>query len=178
MRTVIASIEGEYRRYKMLAEGAFKQLTDDQLAQVVGGTGNSAATIAWHIGGNLRSRFTDFLDADGEKPWRDRDAEFLPRRVTHGDLLAFWQDGWQALFQALQGLTDEDLNRSVKIRNQPLSVLEALHRSLAHTSFHVGQIVFLAKALRGADWQYLTIPPGKSAQYNQNPAYERPPRTS
>jgi uncharacterized damage-inducible protein DinB len=178
MRVVIASIETEYGRYKQMAEAAFRQLSDEQLAQVVGASGNSVTTIAWHIGGNLRSRFTQFLDSDGEKPWRDRETEFLPRHVTHAELLAFWEPSWAALLSALASLTDSDLNRTVKIRNQPLSVFEALHRSLAHTSCHIGQIVFAAKALRGPDWQYLTIPPGKSAEYNQNPVFERPPKSS
>jgi len=176
MRVVIASIEAEYQRYKQMAEAAFRQLSDEQLGQVAGTSENSVATIAWHIGGNLRSRFTEFLDTDGEKPWRDRETEFLPRQVTQAELLAFWEGGWQTLTATLVALTDSDLTRTVKIRNQPLSVVEALHRSLAHTSCHVGQIVFLAKALRGPDWQYLSIPPGKSAEYNRKPTAERPPK--
>lgn len=178
MRIVAASIEAECGRYKQLAEGSFRQLSEEQLAQAAGASDNSVATIAWHIGGNLKSRFTGFLDSDGEKPWRDRETEFLPRHVTHAELLAFWEQGWQALYTALASLTDSDLTRAVEIRNQPLSVVEALHRSLAHTSFHVGQIVYVAKALRGPDWKYLTIPPGQSAEYNQNPKHERPPITS
>lgn len=178
MRVVIASIEAEYQRYKQMAEATFRQLSDEQLGQVAGASENSVATIAWHIGGNLRSRFTQFLDTDGEKPWRDRETEFLPRHVTHAELLAFWEKGWQTLSSTLAALTDSDLTRTVKIRNQPLSVVEALHRSLAHTSCHVGQIVFLAKALRGPDWQYLSIPPGKSAEYNRNPALQSPPKKS
>lgn len=178
MRAVIASIEGEYLRYKRLAEASFHQLSEEQLAQAAGDSDNSAATIAWHIGGNLKSRFTDFLDSDGEKPWRDRETEFLPRHVTHAELLAFWEQGWQALRAALAKLTDSDLTRPVKIRNQPLSLLEALHRSLAHTSYHVGQIVFAAKMLRGSNWQSLSIPPGKSAEFNKKLALGHPPRTS
>jgi hypothetical protein len=177
MRVIIKSIEAEYRRYKQLAESSFAQLSEQQLAQVAGSSDNSVATLAWHIAGNLRSRFTEFLNSDGEKPWRDRESEFHPRYVAHDQLLAFWETGWQALTAALTALTDEDLTRTVKIRNQPLTVLEALHRSLGHTSFHVGQIVFVAKALRGSSWKYLTIPPGKSAEYNQNPNHERPVKT-
>jgi hypothetical protein len=178
MRTVIASIEGEYQRYKKLAEASFGQLTAEQLSQVAGDSDNSAATIAWHVGGNLKSRFTDFLDSDGEKPWRDRETEFLPRHVTHAELLAFWEQGWQALHTALAALTDTDLARTVKIRNQPLSVMEALHRSLTHTSYHVGQIVFVAKTLRGPNWQSLSIPPGNSAKYAKRPTLERPAKTT
>ena len=178
MRTVIASIEDEYQRYKKLAEASFRQLSEEQLSQAAGHTDNSVATIAWHIGGNLKSRFTDFLDSDGEKPWRDRDTEFLPRHITHAELLTFWEQGWQALHAALAALTDSDLSRTVKIRNQPLSVLEALHRSLAHTSYHVGQIVFVAKMLRGPNWQSLSIPPGKSAEYAKRPTLERPAKAT
>ena len=175
MRTLIASIEGEYRRYKTLAEGAIDQLADSVLADAAGG-GNSIAIIVWHISGNLKSRFTDFLTSDGEKPWRDRDSEFLARHVTRAELQAKWEEGWRVLFAVLADLADADLERTVTIRAQSLTVVEALHRSLAHTSYHVGQIVYVAKALRGADWQSLSIPPGQSARYNQAPALERAPR--
>ncbi|HEV8658577.1 MAG TPA: DUF1572 family protein [Thermoanaerobaculia bacterium] len=158
MRTIVGSIEAEYRRYKKYAEGAMRQLNDDQLAEAPADS-NSVATIVWHIAGNLKSRFTDFLTSDGEKPWRDRESEFLQRRVTHAEMLARWESGWQTLFDALRDLDDGQLARDVTIRGVPLSVLEALHRSLAHTAFHVGQIVFLAKSLRGTQWEFLTIPP-------------------
>jgi hypothetical protein len=172
MRLVIASLESEFQRYKQLAEGAFSQLSTEQLSQAAGATDNSVATIAWHISGNLRSRFTEFLDTDGEKPWRDRETEFHPRYVAHDELLAFWETGWQALFNTLATLTDDDLARNVTIRDQPHSVIDALHRSLAHVAFHVGQVVFLAKALKGSGWNYLTIPPGKSSEFNQKMARE------
>jgi len=164
MRDLIASIEAEYRRYKTLGEGAINQLADSQLAQVPG-TGNSIVTIVWHLTGNLKSRFTDFLTADGEKPWRDRDSEFLAREVSRKELQAKWEDGWRVLFAALTDLSDVDLGRTVTIRGEPHTVVQALHRSLAHASYHVGQIVYEAKALRGADWRYLSIPPGQSARF-------------
>lgn len=176
MRTVVASIEGEYRRYKSLAEKAIGQLSAAQLAEVAGNTGNSVATIVWHLAGNLRSRFTDFLTTDGEKPWRHREEEFQSRHVTHEELLGFWEQGWTVLLSSLAELTDEHLEQAVTIRNQSLSVIEALLRSLAHTSYHVGQIVFLGKALRGSEWTYLSIPPGQSAEYNKQPAREKPPQ--
>ena len=163
MRDLIASIEAEYRRYKTLGEDAINQLADSQLAQVPG-TGNSIVTIVWHLAGNLKSRFTDFLTADGEKPWRDRDSEFLAREVSRKELQAKWEDGWRVLFAALTDLSDVDLGRTVTIRGEPHTVAQALHRSLAHASYHVGQIVYEAKALRGADWRYLSIPPGQSAR--------------
>ena len=173
MRQIVNSIQSEYRRYQLLAEAAIHQLTEAELAESGRSGGNSVATIAWHVSGNLKSRFTDFLTTDGEKPWRDRDAEFLPRRVTHAALLAQWEEGWRALSTALQDLTDGDLTRTVIIRGHPLSVSEALHRSLAHISYHVGQIVLLAKSMRGADWENLSIPPGQSAEYNRNPTLEK-----
>ncbi len=177
MRAVVNSMEAEYRRYQLLAEAAIHQLGDEQLAEDGNGSMNSIATLVWHVSGNLASRFTDFLTTDGEKPWRDRDAEFQPRRVTKADLLGQWEKGWQVLFATLHELNDADLARSVTIRGSALSVAEALHRSLAHVAYHVGQIVFLAKVMRGADWEYLSIPPGQSSEYNKNPTGEKPPRS-
>jgi hypothetical protein len=175
MRQVVASIEGEYRRYKALGEGAFKQLSEPELTQAAPGEGNSVTTLVWHISGNLASRFSDFLSSDGEKPWRDRESEFARRGVTRAELVRKWDSGWQILSDTLQTLGDEDLGRTVTIRGQPLSVCEALHRSLSHASYHVGQIVFLAKSIRGAGWEYLSIPPGLSREYNKDPSHEKPP---
>lgn len=157
MRTIIEAIEGEYRRYKNLGEGAFKQVTDSQLAEGPE-EGNSIVVIVWHIAGNLRSRFTELLTTDGEKPWRDRESEFDARNVTRSEMLAKWEDGWKVMFDALSALSDDDLNRTITIRNEKLSVIQALQRSVTHTSYHVGQIVFLAKSLAGAGWKSLTIP--------------------
>jgi hypothetical protein len=175
MRKVVASIEGEYRRYKALGEGAFKQLSETELTRTAPGEGNSVTSLVWHISGNLASRFTDFLSSDGEKPWRDRESEFAQRGVTRAELVQKWDNGWQTLSDTLRTLSDEDLGRTVTIRGQPLSVCEALHRSLSHASYHVGQIVFLAKSIRGARWEYLSIPPGQSREYNKDPAHEKPP---
>ena len=175
MRQIVGSIEGEYRRYKKTAEGAIGQLADEQLLQSVGAGSNSIATLVWHISGNLASRFTDFLQSDGEKPWRDRETEFVAREVSRAELVEKWEKGWTVLLRSLAGLEDAQLHDMVKIRGVALSVLEALHRSLGHTSYHVGQIVFLAKVLRGAEWSYLSIPPGGSAAYNANPFAEKPP---
>jgi uncharacterized damage-inducible protein DinB len=173
MRQLIESIHGEYVRYKKLAEDAMAQLEEPGLVAPGPNGGNSIATICWHMSGNLASRFTDFLSTDGEKPWRQREEEFHTRNVTRAELLAKWAQGWDVLFQALADLTDADLGRTVTIRQQPLRVDEALHRSLAHTSYHVGQIVYLAKSMRGKDWRYLSIPPGQSAAYNAAPDKER-----
>jgi hypothetical protein len=176
MRDILSSIEGEWRRYKLLGEGALRQLHDDELAKPGPGHGNSIAVIVRHVAGNFKSRFTDFLTSDGEKPWRDRDSEFVERVVTRDELLAEWNGGWATLFAALTPLTDHDLSQIVTIRGEKFRIYEALHRLLAHTSYHVGQIVYLAKSFRAGEWDYLTIPPGKSREYNLNPAHEKPPK--
>ncbi|HEY1952288.1 MAG TPA: DUF1572 family protein [Gemmatimonadaceae bacterium] len=170
MRNIIESITGEYLRYKALAEAAIAQLDESQLSTGGPNAGNSIAVICWHIAGNLRSRFTDFLTTDGEKPWRSRDEEFTHRSVTRAQLLEKWEQGWAPLVGTLERLSDADLNRTITIRDKPLRVDEALHRSLAHLSYHVGQIVYLAKSLRGKDWKYLSIPPGQSDTYNKSGA--------
>jgi hypothetical protein len=178
MRQIVESIEGEYRRYKKLGEAAIAQLADEELCRATSDGSNSVATIVWHVSGNLASRFTDFLQSDGEKPWRDRESEFLARSVTRPELLEKWEKGWAVLLQTLAGLGDEHLAAPVKIRGVALSVVDALHRSLSHTAYHVGQIVFLGKMLRAGGWRYLTIPPGGSAAYNANPFAEKPPGTA
>jgi uncharacterized damage-inducible protein DinB len=173
MREIVASIEGEYRRYKKLADEAIAQVSDEELSQQIA-AGNSIVTIIWHISGNLASRFTDFLTSDGEKPWRDRDDEFARRTVPREALREKWERGWGVVLESLRALDDSKLASSVSIRGVSLSVTEALHRSLAHTSYHVGQIVFLARTLKGEGWRYLTIPPGGSPAYNANPIHEKP----
>jgi hypothetical protein len=176
MKDMLSAIEGEWRRYQILGDRALQQVRDDELARYGPGEGNSVAVIVWHIAGNHKSRFTDFLTSDGEKPWRHRDSEFLPRDgVTRAEVMATWNEGWRVLFDALEPLTDDDLSRNVVIRGELFRVHEALLRLLAHTSYHVGQIVYLAKSFRGNEWEYLTIPPGKSEEYNRNPAHEKAP---
>jgi hypothetical protein len=172
-RTIVASIEGEYRRYKSLADEAIAQLDADQLNARLADSDNSIATIVTHMSGNLRSRFSDFLASDGEKPWRNRDREFVAGATAKDDLLRSWDDAWRTLFGTLAQLGDADLSRTVTIRAVPLPVLDALHRSLAHASYHVGQIVYVAKSLRGEGWRYLSIPPGQSDAYRANPTLER-----
>jgi len=177
MRDIVGSIEGEWRRYKTLGEGALRQTHDEELGYDGPGGGNSIAVIVWHIAGNLKSRFTDFLTSDGEKPWRNRDEEFRPRPdVSRDEVMSKWNEGWAILLDALAPLTDADLSRTVVIRGEKSQVHDTLHRLLAHTSYHVGQVVYLAKAFRAKDWECLTIPLGKSAEYNQNPTHEKPPR--
>jgi uncharacterized damage-inducible protein DinB len=174
MNHIIESLRAEYLRYKGLAEAAIGQVSEAELVAPGEGGGNSIAVICWHLGGNLRSRFTDFLTTDGEKPWRKRDEEFERRAVTRAELLGEWERGWATLLETLDALSDADLEREVTIRRQPLRVSEALHRSLAHASYHVGQIVHVARGLRGSDWRFLSIPPGQSEQYNARPTLEKP----
>ena len=173
MNALIKSIESEFRRYKALAEGALGQVPEVTLSAPGPNGGNSLAVICWHISGNLKSRFTDFLTTDGEKPWREREEEFAARSVGRDVLQAKWEEGWSVLFGTLNGLTDADLTRTITIRGQPMAVHEALHRSLAHISYHVGQVVYVAHAIAGAGWKYLSIPPGGSAAYNAAPTMEK-----
>ncbi len=175
-RHVMAAIETEYRRYKALGEGTIEQLADDQLVWRPTPESLSIAMIVWHVSGNLESRFTDFLTTDGEKPWRNRDSEFEDRRVGRADVMAKWERGWSILFAALAPLTDVDLVRVVSVRGVSATVGEALERSLAHTSYHAGQMTYLGKMLRRDQWTYLSIPPGASVAYNTNPTLEKGPR--
>src|SRR5215217_1870404 len=140
MTGIVNSIRAEYLRYKALAEAAIEQLNDHELSVPGPNTGNSIAVICWHVSGNLRSRFTDFLTTDGEKSWRQRDEEFQNRTVTRTELMAKWDEGWAVLLDALDHLTDDQLHATVTIRGQAWEVHEALQRSLAHTAYHAGQI--------------------------------------
>jgi uncharacterized damage-inducible protein DinB len=167
MRTIVESIESEFGRYKVLGEKAFAQVAAEDLTRRSSEDANSIATLVWHVGGNLKSRFTDFLTTDGEKDWRDRESEFAARSVTADELRAKWEDGWSALRAGLGVLSDADLARTVTIRSQSLTVLDALQRSLAHTSYHVGQIVFLSRLLTAGRWEWLSIPPGQSDAFNR-----------
>ena len=173
-RDQIESMTAEYRRYKQLGEGAFAQLGNGELCQAASADDNSVAALVWHVAGNLKSRFTDFQTSDGEKPWRNRDEEFDARRVSREALLEKWEAGWGVLLAALSALDDADLGRTIAIRGQALRVDEALHRSLAHTTYHCGQIVLLAKNARGAGWRSLSIPRGQSSAFNRNPVGQLP----
>jgi len=170
--SVVASIEAEYKRYKALADAAIGQVGDEELTRTGPGDSNSIAMLVRHLTGNLRSRFSDFRTSDGEKPWRNRDDEFEPASLGRQELLAAWDDAWDVLFAALAALSDADLSGTVTVRRQPLRIDEALHRSLAHAAYHVGQIVYLAKAMRAASWRNLSIPRGASRDYNQAPTRE------
>lgn len=164
--TTCSSLRKLFLYYKDLGEKAIGQVKDDDLHRVIGDDGNSLAVIVQHVAGNARSRFTDFLSSDGEKPWRDREAEFTERPTTRAELLADWESGWACLFSALDHLNDTDLERLVYIRNEGHTVQEALHRQLAHYAYHVGQLVLLARSFVGREWRSLSIPRGASAAFN------------
>lgn len=176
MRDVMASIENEYRRYESLALRTLDQLDAGQLTARPSAVSNSIATLVWHVSGNLESRFTDFLTTDGEKEWRERDDEFAMRDATPEEVREKWARGWRVLMDTLSGLTDEDLARTVTIRGVEHTVAEALHRSLAHTAYHVGQMTYQGKVLLGGDWTWLSIAPGKTSEYNRDPTREKGPR--
>jgi len=162
-RDVMSSIEGEYARYKALAERAIDQVRDDELFRA-GDEDNSIAVIVRHLAGNFRSRFTDFLTTDGEKPDRQRDSEFVEPFTSRAELMERWEAGWDHVWRALGNLTDADMDRVVTIRGERHSVMQAINRQLAHYSYHVGQIVMLAKHFRSEQWKSLTIP--KKKAYN------------
>ena len=165
--SVLKSIADEYKRYKALAEAAIGQLGDEDLTKPGPAGGNSIDILVRHIAGNLKSRFTDFRTSDGEKPWRHRDNEFENASLSRAELIGVWDAAWATLLDEMGKLSDADLAESVTVRRQPLRIDEALHRSLAHTAYHVGQIVYLAKEMRGEAWRTLSIPKGKSEEYNQ-----------
>jgi hypothetical protein len=152
--------------YKRLGDRAMEQAPDRALFATLDAESNSIATIVKHLAGNMRSRWTNFLTTDGEKPDRDRDAEFEAPPSTRAELLAQWDSGWKAVFDALAPLTDEDLGRTVHIRAEAHSVMQAINRQLGHYSYHVGQIVYLAKHFAGENWNSLTVPRRKSAEFN------------
>ena len=172
---MIKDFTDEFLRYKLSGKKAIDQVSDDGLNEIVGQDLNSMAMIIRHISGNLLSRFTDFLTSDGEKSWRDREAEFESREYSRTEIYENWERGWQCLENALATLSEAGLEKNITIRGQALTVNQALLRSLAHVANHVGQIILLAKIQTKTEWKAITIPKGKSAEYNQNPSMEKRP---
>ena len=166
----------EYQTYRRLGSKAIAQVTDDALNKVVGADNNSIAVIVRHISGNLRSRFTDFLTSDGEKPWRDRDSEFADATYDRQAIETMWAESFQVVEDQLNALTDADLERQVTIRGEPHTVHLALCRSVAHTANHVGQIILMARILAEGEWQSLSIPRGQSKDFNQRMLGEKKPQ--
>lgn len=156
----------QMRGHKRLAEGAMAQLKDEELFLTLDPESNSIAVIVKHMAGNMRSRFTDFLTTDGEKPDRYRDQEFeLRPATTRADLTKWWEEGWARVFEAIESLKPEEVMRTVTIRGEPHTVLQAMNRQVAHYAYHTGQIVFLAKHIRSSKWRSLSIPRGKSEEF-------------
>ena len=156
-----------FRNYKKMAERAMEQVSDEEFFALIDTESNSIALIVKHIAGNLRSRWTDFLTTDGEKDFRNRDAEFELIGDTRESLMRFWESGWQTLFDNIEPLTADDFSRTVPIRGDRHTIVEAINRQMTHYAYHVGQIVLLAKHFKSAEWQTLSIPKNKSADFNQ-----------
>jgi hypothetical protein len=154
--------------YKTLGEKTFAQLDDAAFHYQPNNNSNSIAIIIQHMAGNMQSRFTDFLTSDGEKEWRKRDAEFEAQQLDKIALIALWEKGWQCCLNALQSLTDADLLKTVHIRTEPLTVVDAINRQLAHYPYHVGQIIYIAKIIADSNWQSLSIAKGASNAYNND----------
>jgi uncharacterized damage-inducible protein DinB len=163
----LEDIAAQFRSYKQLADRALAQVRDEDLFVALDPESNSLAVLIQHMAGNLISRWTDFLTTDGEKPDRDRDSELVVKEgTTRASLLERWEEGWSRLFAALAGLTEEDLTRTVTIRAEPHSVIRAIDRQLTHQAYHAGQIVFLAKHLASDHWKNLSVPRGKTREFN------------
>jgi len=162
----LEEMKRQFRGHKRMGEAAMAQLEDKDFFVSLDPESNSVAALVKHIAGNARSRFTDFLSSDGEKPDRFRDQEFeVSAKTTRAEVLGWWEQAWKHVFSALDSLQPDDVQRTVTIRNEPHTVMQALNRALAHYAQHTGQIVFLAKHLRSSRWQTLSIPRGKSEDY-------------
>jgi len=158
----------QFRGHKRMGEGAMAQLRDEDFFVTLDPESNSVAILVKHLAGNMRSRFTDFLTSDGEKPDRFRDQEFeLNSATTRADVMKWWEEGWSRVFAAIDALKPEDVTRTVTIRGEPHTVLQAINRQIAHYAQHIGQMVFLAKHLRASDWKTLSIPRGRSEDYKK-----------
>jgi hypothetical protein len=168
-KTVLEDIELTFRRQKQLAERAIAQIDDDEFFRTIDAESNSIAIIVKHVGGNLRSRWTDFLDADGEKPDRDRDGEFVVADRSRDAIMQTWNTGWAALSATLASLGPEHLTAVVRIRGESMPAIAAMNRALAHVAQHVGQIVLLAKHFRADGWKTLSIPRGQSSEWLSGP---------
>ena len=162
----ITSVKNQFKQYKILAEKAIDQVPDEKIYWQYNQETNSIAIIVKHLAGNMLSRFTDFYNSDGEKKWRDRDAEFENEKLSRERLKALWDKGWDCLFQVLNGLSTADLSKIVIIRNEEHTVVEAINRQLTHYASHIGQIIFIAKMILDNQWRTLTIPKNASREFN------------
>jgi hypothetical protein len=162
----LEEVRRQFRGHKRMGEGALAQLSDEDFFVTLDAESNSVAILVKHIAGNMRSRFTDFLTTDGEKPDRFRDREFeITPATTRADVMKWWEEGWTIVFTTLESLKPEDVMKTVTIRGEPHTVLQAINRQIAHYAQHIGQIVFLTKHLRSSEWKTLSIPRGKSEEF-------------
>ena len=162
----IGSVKFQFNQYKKLAEKAMEQVPDDKINWQFNPETNSIATIVKHLSGNMLSRFTDFFTSDGEKEWRDRDGEFENELLTRAELLARWNKGWDCFSEVLNNLRPDDLSKTILIRNEKHTAMEAINRQLTHYAYHIGQIIFIAKMVCDSNWKSLTIPRGESKAFN------------
>ncbi|NND62449.1 MAG: DUF1572 family protein [Flavobacteriaceae bacterium] len=162
----IDSVTKQFQYYKLLGERTFEQLDEQDLFWQYNEESNSVAITVNHLWGNMRSRWTNFLTSDGEKEWRERDKEFEDVIHSRDELLRKWEEGWQTVFSALQSITPENFSTTIYIRNQGHTIIEAVNRQLAHYAYHIGQIVYLGRMMKGADWKSLSIPKNQSKAYN------------
>ncbi|MFK7923340.1 MAG: DUF1572 family protein [Bacteroidia bacterium] len=169
------AVRKQFQYYQLLGEKTFALLDDEQLFWQYNPESNSVAVMVKHLWGNMLSRWTDFLTADGEKDWRDRDGEFEATIQNREELLTKWAEGWDCVFQAMDSITPEHYESVIYIRNMGHSIPEAINRQLAHYAYHVGQIVYLGRMLKGADWQSLSIPKGESKTFNKQ-KFSKPKR--
>lgn len=161
----------EFLRMKSMLEKTVSRLDDEEFSRQPSENDNSVRIMVQHLAGNLLSRWTDFLTSDGEKPWRNRDAEFGLQPVSREELMHSLEKGWSELFSAIDSLREENLMQQISIRNEKLTVIQALQRQVAHYSYHCGQVVFLAKMIKGKDWESLSIPKNKSAEFSSKGTY-------
>ncbi len=166
MESYLDSILKQFAYYKQLGERAMAQLDDQQLFEMPGPDSNSIDILVKHMAGNMLSRFTDFRQSDGEKTWRNRDQEFVSTFASRNALMEYWEKGWNCVFEAVRPIKTSELSDLVYIRNQGHTIIEALNRQLAHYAYHTGQMVYVAKTLKGKNWQSLSIPKGESTSYN------------
>jgi hypothetical protein len=162
----LTSVRKRFREYKALGDKTMNQVSDNEIGQQPNGASNSIAVIVQHLHGNMLSRWTNFLTEDGEKEWRKRDAEFEEASLSKEEVLRLWNEGWEVFLATLDTLNEDDLLKTVTIRKQPLVVVDAINRQLAHYSYHVGQMVYLGRWFRNGDWTSLSIPKGTSAAFN------------
>ena len=176
MNNYLESVKRQFEYYKMLGEKAMEQVPEDKLFWQFNEESNSIATIVKHLWANMLSRWTDFLTTDGEKEWRNRDAEFENDINSREQMMKNWNEGWNCVFAALNQLTEADLNKQIFIRNQGQTVVDAINRQLAHYPHHIGQILFIGKMICGNKWRSLSIPKGKSKEFNAD-KFSKPKHT-